>query len=120
MTKGVHQGCPVSPQLFNLYTEDIFREINSEDQNDYYEEVKIGRMAITDLRYADDAALLSRSAKGLNNIIQKNKAVSKQYGVRTNDKKTTVMETYKTEARLNIQVYCKDLQEVTKFEYLGS
>ena len=62
VTKGVCQGCPVSPPLFNLYTDDIFREIDSKDQNNYYEGVKIGGMTITDLRYADDVALLPRSA----------------------------------------------------------
>ena len=88
--KGVRQGCPVSLPLFNPSAEDIFREIDSEDQNDNYEGEKIGGMTITDLRYADDLSLLSRSTKGLNSIIQKDKAISElKYGLRINDKKKT-------------------------------
>ena len=72
----------------------MFREIDSTDQNDYYE-----NWWADHLRYPGDVALLSRSAKGLNNIIQKDKAVSEQYGLRINGKKTKVLKTDKTEAR---------------------
>ena len=42
VTKGIRQGCPISPPLFNVCTEETFREIDSEDQNDYYDGMKIG------------------------------------------------------------------------------
>ena len=46
--KGVRQGCVLSPNLFNLYTEKIFREV--EDMKG----VNIGGVNINNLRYADD------------------------------------------------------------------
>ena len=51
--KGVRQGCVLSPSLFNLYTEKIFREI--EDM----EGVNVGGHNINNLRYADDTSLLA-------------------------------------------------------------
>ena len=52
--KGVRQGCVLSPNLCNLYTENIFREV--EDMN----RVNIGGVNINNLRYADDTVLLAK------------------------------------------------------------
>ena len=53
--RGVRQGCVLSPSLFNLYTEHIFREI------DELPGVKIGGRNINNLRYADDTVLLAET-----------------------------------------------------------
>ena len=57
--RGVRQGCILSPKLFNLYTENVFREIDNLDG------VKIGGININNLRYADDTALLAESEEQL-------------------------------------------------------
>ena len=51
--KGVRQGCVLSPSLFNLYTEKIFREVKD------MEVVNVGGHNIKNLRYADDTSLLA-------------------------------------------------------------
>ena len=61
--RGVRQGCILSPKLFNLYTEDIFK------QADKLPGVNIGGKNITNLRYADDTALIAESAQGLQQIV---------------------------------------------------
>ena len=48
MKKGVKQGCILSPSLFNLYMEKIFREIED------IEGMNVGGYNINNLRYADD------------------------------------------------------------------
>ena len=58
VTKGVRQGCCLSPQLFNIYTEQIMRNVLEEDS---YDAVSIGERAISELRYVDDTVLLSTS-----------------------------------------------------------
>ena len=54
--RGVHQGCILSPCLFNLYAEYIMRNIRV----DYSQAgIKIAGRNINNLRYADDTALMA-------------------------------------------------------------
>ena len=53
--KGVHQGCLLSPCLFNLYTEYIMRNAGLDEAQ---AGIKIARRNISNLRYADDATLM--------------------------------------------------------------
>ena len=57
--RGVRQGCILSPVLFNLYTDIIFRTIQN------LKGIVIGGVSTTDSRYADDTALLAESEKEL-------------------------------------------------------
>ena len=52
--KGVHQGCILSPCLFNLYAEYIMRNAGLEEAQ---AGIKIARGNINNLRYADDTNL---------------------------------------------------------------
>ena len=52
--KGVHQGCILSPCLFNLYTEYIMRNTGLEETQ---AGIKIAGRNINNLRYADDTTL---------------------------------------------------------------
>ena len=49
--KGVHQGCILSPCLFNLYAEYIMRNAGLDEAQ---AGIKIARRNISNLRYADD------------------------------------------------------------------
>ena len=51
--KGVRQGCVLSPTLFNLFTEKIFREVED------IKRVNIGGVNINNVRYADDKVLFA-------------------------------------------------------------
>ena len=52
--KGVHQGCILSPCLFNLYAEYIMRNAGLEETQ---ARIKIAGRNINNLRYADDTTL---------------------------------------------------------------
>ena len=52
--KGVHQGCILSPCLFNLYAEYIMRNAGLEETQAV---IKIAGRNINNLRYADDTTL---------------------------------------------------------------
>ena len=56
--KGVHQGCILSPYLFNLYAEYIMRNTGLEEAQ---AGIKIARGNINNLRYADDTTLIAES-----------------------------------------------------------
>ena len=58
--KGVHQGCILSPSLFNLYTEYITQNA---DLDEAQTEIKISRRNITSFRYADNTSFTSESKK---------------------------------------------------------
>ena len=64
--KGVHQGCILSPCLFNLYAEYIIRNAGLDEAQ---AEMKIARRNINNLRYADDTTLMADSEKELKSLL---------------------------------------------------
>ena len=93
VTKGVRQGCCLSPQLFNIYTEQIMRNVLDEDR---YDAVSIGGRAISELRYADDTVLLSTSEQGLSRLLKSNRNFSEEAGLLINTTKTKLMKLDRT------------------------
>ena len=59
--KGVHQGCILSPCLFNLYTENI---IGNAGLDEAQAGIKIAGRNINNLSYADDTTLMAESEEG--------------------------------------------------------
>ena len=58
--KGVHQGCILSPCLFNLYAEYIMRNAGLEEAQ---ARIKIAGRNVNNLRYADDSTLMAESER---------------------------------------------------------
>ena len=56
--KGVHQGCILSPCLFNFYAEYIMRNAGLKEAQ---AGIKIAGRNINNLRYADDTTLMAES-----------------------------------------------------------
>ena len=65
--KGVHQGCILSPCLFNLYAEYIMRNAGLDELQT---EIKISRRNINNLRYTNDMTLLTESEELKNLLIK--------------------------------------------------
>ena len=63
--KGVHQGCILSPCLFNLYAEYIMRNTGL---NEAHAGIKIAERNISNLRYADDTTLMGESEAELKSL----------------------------------------------------
>ena len=66
--KVVHQGCILSPCLFNLYAEYIMRDSGLEEAQ---AGIKIARRNINKLRYADDSTLTAESEEELKSLLIK-------------------------------------------------
>ena len=64
--KGEHQGCILSPCLFNLHAEYIMRNAGLEETQ---AGIKIDRRNINTLRYADDTTLMAASEEELKSLL---------------------------------------------------
>ena len=77
----------LSPYLFNIFTELIFRAIESEDEG-----VSVGGKRISNLRYADDTAMTAENENELQILAKKVNKEGKDFGMKMNIKKTNTME----------------------------
>ena len=66
--KGIHQGCILSPCLFNLYAEYIMQNAGLDEAQ---AGIKIARRNISNLRYADDTTLMAESKEELKSLLMK-------------------------------------------------
>ena len=66
--KGVHQGCILSPCLFNLYAEYIMRNAGLEEAQ---AGIKISGRNINNHRYADDTTLKAESKEELKRLLMR-------------------------------------------------
>ena len=66
--KGVHQGCMLSPCLFNFYAEYIMRSVGL---NEAQAGIKIARRSINNLRYVVDTTLMAEREGELNSLLMK-------------------------------------------------
>ena len=74
--KGVHQGCILSPCLFNLYAEYIMRNAGLEKVQ---AGIKIAGRNIKNLRYADDTTLMAESEGELENHLKVKEETEKNW-----------------------------------------
>ena len=75
--KGVHQGCILSPCLFNLYAEYIMRNASLDEEQ---AGIKIAGRNINNLRYADDTTLMAESEEELKSLLMEEKMERKKAG----------------------------------------
>ena len=86
--KGVHQGCMLSPYLFNLYAEYLLRNAGLDEAQ---AEIKISGRNINNLRYTDDTTLKAESEEELKSLLLKVKEESEKVGLKLNIQKTKIM-----------------------------
>ena len=86
--KGIHQGCMLSPCLFNFYAEYIMRNTGLEETQ---AGIKIARRNINNLRYADDTTLMAESEEELKSLLMKVKKESEKVDLKLNIQKMKIM-----------------------------
>ena len=85
--KRVHQGCLLSPCLFNFYAEYIMRNAGLEEAQ---AGIKVTRRNVSNLRYTGDTTLMAESEE-LKSLLMKVKEESEKVGLKLNIQKTEIM-----------------------------
>ena len=123
MSVGVRQGCILSPCLFNVFLEEIMQEALS----DFTGTVSVGGRNISNLRFADDIDLIAGSKDELKDLTERLDSTARSYGMEISREKSKVMVTSRKnnenvgeEDNTDIKVNGEVLEEVSKFQYLGS
>ena len=86
--KGVHQGCILSPCLFNLFAEYIMRNAGLEEAQ---AGIKIAGRNINNRRYADDTTLMAESKEELKSLLMKVKEESEKVGLKLSIQKMKII-----------------------------
>ena len=86
--KGVHQGCILSPCIFNLHAEYIMQNAGLDEAQ---AGIKIAQRNINNLKYADDTSLMAESKEELKSLLMKVKKESEKVGLKLNIQKMKIM-----------------------------
>ena len=112
--KGVHQGCTLSPCLFNLYAEYIMQNVGLAEPQ---AEIKNARININNLRYSNDTTLMAENQEELKSLLMKVKEESEKVGSKLSIQKTKIMV---TSPITSWQIDGEAMETVTDFIFLGS
>ena len=86
--KVVHQGCILSPCLFNFYAEYIMQNAGLDETQ---AGIKIARRNINNLRYADDTTLMAECEEELKSLLMKMKEEREKADLKLNIQKPKIM-----------------------------
>ncbi|KAB0340675.1 hypothetical protein FD754_022927 [Muntiacus muntjak] len=121
--EGVHQGCILSPCLFNLYAEHIMRNTGLEEAQ---AGLKIAGRNINNLRYADDTTLMAENKEDLKSLLMKAKEESEKVGLKLNIQKTKIIASGPITSwqidgeTVEIVTDGETMETVTEYIFLGS
>ena len=112
--EGVHQGCILSPCLFNLHAEYIMQNARMDEAQ---AGIKIAWRSINTLIYADDTTLMAESKEEVKNLLMKVEEESEEAGLKLNIQK---MKTMASGPIISWQIDGETMERVTEFIFLGS
>ena len=117
-SKGVRQGCPMSPYLFNLFVDEIFDIVNQGNETNIF---LVEGKFINALMYADDLIVLSETESGLQKEIDKISDYCEKWKLEINAKKTKIMNFNRGNRLVKRDFKYKGmtLENVKTIKYLG-
>jgi len=114
--RGVRQGCILSPLLFNLYTDKIFKEAAGNLELG----IKVNGVRINTIKYADDTVILAESIEELQLLLNKISEGGLRMGLNINTNKTKMM-VFSLTRHENALLYLNGerIERVASIGYLG-
>ena len=111
--KGVHQGCILSPCLFNLHAEYIMRNAGLEEAQ---AGIRVDGKNMNNLRYAGDTTIMAESEEDLKSLL-KVKEESEKVGLKLNIQKMKIMA---SGSITSWQIYGGTMETLRDFIFLVS
>ena len=109
--RGVRQGDPLSPKLFTAVMEDVFKK------KDVSEGVNIDGVRLTNLWFADDAALFGETTRHMEKHLNSLNSESLKVVLKMHQGKTKYMTNHADSE--DILMDRQKIEKVTEFKYLG-
>ena len=115
--KGVKQGCPMSPTLFNIYIADIGTELAKGVGG-----VRLGKRRLWSMEYADDVVLLSEGEEAMKKMMRRLERYLKKKKLGLSLEKSQMM-VFRKEGKKRKAIKWKwknaQIEGVNKVKYLG-
>lgn len=108
--KGVKQGDPLSPNLFNAVLEGVFRKLNWEGKG-----LKINGLFLNNLRFADNIVLISNNINELKEMAEELCRESRKVGLTMNFGKSKLV----TNTGGSFDLEGRMVESVSEYCYLG-
>ena len=112
INRGVRQGDTISPKIFTAAMEDVFQSIEIEDKG-----INVDGESLTNLRFADDVALLAHSVKDMEAVLNDLDEGSRKIGLKIHKGKTKFMTNFQTTEPIEIDN--DPIEKVEFYTYLG-
>ena len=116
LTKGLKQGCGLSPTLFNFMAKEIAREVEKIDDS-----ICLGNRRINAIFYADDLVVMASSRVKLKEKLDVIESTGGTFGMEINRKKSKRLELDDLEVLMEEREAEEqmDMERVEQFKYLG-
>ena len=115
-TTGIKQGCPLSPNLFKMYLDDLQAALPNNIDSDC---PMLGDTTLPLLMYADDLTILSHSQEGLQDLMDALQAFYQSKHLTLNIEKTKAMVFSRTLVSLVLTYQGQHSEHVLEVRYLG-
>lgn len=117
--EGLRQGGVLSPALFNIVLDDVFKEIKNKTKRLQVGHRNLQIVEISECAFADDLIVYAKNERDLQLNLNVWKTALEKRNMKINVDKTKVMVIGKNASQIKIQIEEKELEQVEAFKYLG-